>query len=296
MGWYKDKSGNPVWIDDSAPRAVPIGPQNPTYQYQGPQAQANLNRTYADMGNDRERLAMERERIAMARQQQQLQAQDQQAKNAQSAAELQAKDPYNAQQLESSATDAMNKLRTIDRIGQNYQDSTLPSVGFGASTVSGWGGTGASNIKAGLNELKAGGALNEVMKMTQATGKNPFTPMSNSDVDLIARNISGVDQTQSPGDFFQSLKPYQDAYTRAYAGAVGGQTLNSETQRQYDKYIRENPNASPAQRQRFQQVLQTDARKRYEATMRQQSVRNAPRKQPAIDPEVEGYLKKYGAH
>ena len=296
MGWYKDKSGNPVWIDDSAPRAVPIGPQNPTYQYQGPQAQANLNRTYADMGNDRERLAMERERIAMARQQQQLQAQDQQAKNAQSAAELQAKDPYNAQQLESSATDAMNKLRTIDRIGQNYQDSTLPSVGFGASTVSGWGGTGASNIKAGLNELKAGGALNEVMKMTQATGKNPFTPMSNSDVDLIARNISGVDQTQSPGDFFQSLKPYQDAYTRAYAGAVGGQTLNNEVQRQYDKYIRENPNASPAQRQRFQQVLQTDARKRYEATMRQQSVRNAPRKQPAIDPEVEGYLKKYGAH
>jgi len=278
MGWYKDKSGNPVWIDDSAPRAVPIGPQNPTYQYQGPQAQANLNRTYADMGNDRERIAMEQQRIAIAQREAELKAQEQQAKNAQAAAELQAKDPYNPQQLESSATDAMNKLRTIDRIGQNYQDSTLPSVGFGASTVSGWGGTGASNIKAGLNELKAGGALNEVMKMTLATGKNPFTPMSNSDVDLIARNISGVDQTQSPGDFFKSLKPYQDAYTRAYAGAVGGQTLNNEVQRQYDKYVRENPNASPAQRQRFQQVLQTDARKRYEATMRQQSVRNAPRK------------------
>lgn len=42
MGWYKDKSGNPVWIDDSAPRAVPIGPQNPTYQYQGPTAAEDL--------------------------------------------------------------------------------------------------------------------------------------------------------------------------------------------------------------------------------------------------------------
>lgn len=278
MGWYKDKSGNPVWIDDSAPRAVPIGPQNPTYQYQGPQAQANLNRTYADMGNDRERLAMERERIAMARQQQQLQVQEQQAKNAQAATELQAKDPYNPQQFESSANDAMNKLRTIDRIRRNYQESTLPSIGLGAETVAGYGGTGAANVKAGLDELKAGGALNEVMKMTQATGKNPFTPMSNSDVDLIAKNISGVTQSQSPGDFFEAIKPYQDAYTRAYAGAVGGQTLNNEVQRQYDKYVRENPNASPAQRQRFQQVLQTDARKRYEATMRQQSVRNAPRK------------------
>ena len=282
MGWYKDKSGNPVWIDDSAQRTVPVGPQNPTYPYQGPQAQANLNRTYEDMGNDRQRLAMDRERLTLAQRDAEMKAQEQQAKNAQAAAELQAKDPYNPQQFESSANDAMNKLRTIDRIRKNYQTSTLPSIGFGAQTVAGYGGTGAANVNAGLDELKAGGALNEVMKMTQATGKNPFTPMSNSDVDLIAKNISGVSQSQSPSDFFEAIKPYQDAYTRAYAGAVGGQTLNNEVQRQYDKYVRENPNASPAQRQRFQQVLQTDARKRYEATMRQKSVRDAPRKPTGV--------------
>lgn len=278
MGWYKDKNGNPVWVDDIAPRTVPIGPQNPAFQYQGPQAQADLNRTNASIGNDAARLQIERERLAMQQQQQLMQAQEQQAKNEQLAREAETKNPYNAAQLESVRNDALNKLRTMDRIGSNYQNSTLPAIGFGAETVSGIGGTSAANIAAALEELKAGGAIAEVMKMTQATGKNPFTPMSNRDVDMIAKNIASVKQSQSPGEFFQAMKPYKDAYTRAYAGAVGAETLNSEIDRQYQKFITENPSTSPAQRQRFRSVLESDARKRYEATMRRQSLQNAPRK------------------
>lgn len=39
MPWYKDQSGKPFWVDEAAPRAIPVGPQN---QYQAPQAAADL--------------------------------------------------------------------------------------------------------------------------------------------------------------------------------------------------------------------------------------------------------------
>lgn len=278
------------WEKYASPRGIPIGPQDPTQEYRGPKAEADLRAAYAGMANDATRLDLDRARLALAQQQAAMQAQADKVKNDQLAREAEAKDAYNPAQLETVRNDAMNKLETIKRIGTNYQDSALPAVGWGAETVSQMGGTNAANIATALEELKAGSALSEVMKMTQATGKNPFTPMSNSDVDLISRNVASVNQRQSPNDFFSALNPYIKSYQRAYAGAVGAETLNSEITRQAEKYTRENPNATPAQRQRFMQVLQTESRKRYEAEMRRRQISgaaprpgttNAPRKPAA---------------
>lgn len=123
-------------------------------------------------------------------------------------------------------------METIARIRQNHNDAWLPSIGFGAEATRDWlGGTAASDINADIGTLKSGGALTDILKMTQETGKNPFTPMSNSDVDLIARNKGNLDQAQSPKNFFANLGNYERAYTNAYGGAVGKRVLSQEIER-----------------------------------------------------------------
>lgn len=238
MGWYRDASGKPVWVADGGQQGTPIGPQDPAAPFRGPAAASGIQAQQSNIQSD----AINRARTGQQMQQdaamlppriREAQAsaalKEQQAAQAQT--EAASKDPFNAQQIDSVATDAMSKLKTIDRIRQNDRSSLLPTIGFGADYTAGIGGTGAADIAADLETLKSGSALSEVLKMTQTTGKNPFTPMSNSDVNLIANNQGNLNQKQSRPNFNANLQNYQDAYTRAYAGAKGKQTLDGEIQR-----------------------------------------------------------------
>lgn len=260
---------------DAAPRTIPVGPQNPEYPYKGPQAAAGLNQTQASTASTQ---------VNTQRTQQQMQqdaalfdAQKREADAKAALAELQAraaqaeadsKDPLNAQVLSSAANDAMSKLRTIDRINSNIDTAWFPAVGLGADTAAGIAGTNAFDVKTDIDTLKSGGALSEVLKMTQATGKNPFTPMSNSDVQLIATNTGNLAQGQSRPNFSQNLGNYRDAYTRAYAGAVGLKTLNDE--------IRRLEPTIPAPRR---MAFRKDALRRYNEKMAGQAAKPAPRQQ-----------------
>lgn len=63
-----------------------------------------------------------------------------------------------------------------------------------------------------------------MLKMTAANGgKNPFTPMSNGDVELISRNVANLDVGQPDADFQAAVQQYEDAYRRAFIGAKGSQ-------------------------------------------------------------------------
>lgn len=245
-------------------QGIPVGAQDPAAQYRAPAAATGIQAQQSNMETDAVRRAQIQQQMAI--QQQLAEAQrrealaqaalkEQQAKVGQ--AEVANKDPFNAQQLASAQDDAIEKLRTIDRIGKNHAGAILPSIGTGSETVRYWlSGSNAANIAADVDALKAGGALTEIMKMTQATGKNPFTPMSNNDVEIIARNKGNLTQHQAPENFFANLKPYKDAYTRAYAGAVGMQTLNSEIERLL-------PTIPAGKREQFK----ADALKRYNQAM-----------------------------
>jgi hypothetical protein len=251
-----------------APQSIPIGPQDPAAQYRGQAAATGIAAQQSNMQNDAVNRTRTQQQIGQdaamfPAQQQAAQAQAELAKlkAEQARAEAATKDPFNAGQLQAAEADALSKIQTIDRIRDTYNNSYLPSIGLGAEFVRDhFGGTAAADINADIGTLKAGGALSEVLKMTQETGKTPFTPMSNSDVDLIARNKGNLDQAQSPKNFFSNLKGYQDGYVRAYAGAVGKRTLDEEIQRRM-------PNIPADKREAFRAL----ALRKYEQTMGRKS-------------------------
>lgn len=281
--WEKYRSGV---------QGVPIGMQDPTLDLKRPQAQAGIQAQQSNMQNDvvsraRMQQQMQQEAALFDERQRAMAAEaalkQMQAKQAQT--ETQTRDPLNPTALGRMSADAMAKLQTIDRIKRNADSGLLPTIGFGAETVAGIGGTPAKDVATDLGNLKAGGALAEVLKMSQDTGRNPFTPMSNSDVELISRNIANLDQGQSRENFDANLKNYQDAYTRAYAGAEGLKTLNAEIARLL-------PSIPPAKREQFK----AEALRRYNQKM--STPRNAPRKPSpsGIPRDVQDILRKYGGN
>lgn len=123
-------------------------------------------------------------------------------------------------QMKAVRVDALNKIITARRLASQSRDGWF-ATGFLAPTAAKIGGTPARSAQAMADTLKSGGALSEILKMTAATGKNPFTPMSNSDVDLISRNLANLDIGQSDADFQRQVGTYEGAYRRAWKGAKG---------------------------------------------------------------------------
>ena len=127
------------------------------------------------------------------------------------------------EKMQQARIDAVNKINTIRDIRRALDGMAFPNVsgtGFG-DWLKAIPGTAARGIDAKLGNLKAGGALAEVLKLSQETGKNPFTPMSNSDVELISRNVGNLDQGQPLEDFIKQLDLYEAAYGRGFIGAGG---------------------------------------------------------------------------
>lgn len=272
MGYIRNKrTGEVVFVPD-APQSVPVGPQNPTYPLQAPKMQADIGNTQANTSHTNVSTQKTQQEIDQAAALFDAQKREADAKallahyQAQQAeAEAQQKNPLNPQSIQGLSADAMAKLQTIDRIRNSAGAAWLPAVGFGAETAAGIGGTKAHDVQADLGSLKAGGALSEVLKLSQATGRNPLSPMSNSDVELIARNTANLDQGQTPTNFNSNLNNYQGAYTRAYAGAEGLRTLNSEIERLM-------PTIPPEKREAFKQ----EALRQYNERVSSMNLGNRP--------------------
>lgn len=275
-GWIYERGANGQITPVGPAQPQPQMPVDPTFATKGPQAQANLGQTGAQTVQTQTSTARTQQQIdhdnaLFDAQKKKADAEalvaQMQAQAAQ--AEADSKNPLNPQALQSAMADAMSKLHTIDRIRKNIGSAWLPAVGFGAETAKGIGGTNAANVDTDIGTLKAGGALSEVLKMSQATGKNPFSPMSNSDVDLIANNTGNLAQKQDQSNFNANLANYQRAYTNAFAGAKGLQTLNSEIARLL-------PTIPAAKRDAFK----ADAIRRYNERMSQGTpTRKAPAQQ-----------------
>lgn len=82
MPWIRNKqTGEMVFVEDApaAPTSIPIGPRNPAAPYQGPQASANVDKTYADIDSTRTGIArtnqqMQDDQARLSLQQQQFRA------------------------------------------------------------------------------------------------------------------------------------------------------------------------------------------------------------------------------
>lgn len=246
------------------PTPIIAAPKDPLESVRAQQISSGIQNDGMRLQMDAMRLQLDQERAARERDA--------------AAREAEAKNPFNREQLSSSASDAYSKLQAIQRIEDEYKNSTLPVVGFGAETLANIGGTGAASVETDINALKAGGALTEVLKMTQATGKNPFTPMSNSDVELISQNIGNLSQKPKPSTFFANLDNYKRAYQKAYVGATGMRELIDQMDRL---------GLSPEQRNRAISIYNQDPRVKFALDIPSDL-------RPKINQEVENYRNTPG--
>lgn len=130
------------------------------------------------------------------------------------------KPPFSPEDLKSANLDAREKLGVIQRLygGSNSWFGT----GFGADTLSNFGGTNAANVKADIDRLNAAAGLKKILDMAQQNGgKNPLAPMSQGDVETIAKSVGNLDIKQGDDQFQRSLLPYLHAYMSAFL-ATGG--------------------------------------------------------------------------
>ena len=152
--------------------------------------------------NDAARLDLERRRLAIAEQSAAL------------------KQP-GKQDFESVRAEALDKIRLARTLQQRSRDGWF-TTGFGAGVMGSVGGTGAYDVRQDTETLKNAGALTRIMEMAkQNGGKNPLTPLSNSDFQALASSLSNLDTSQSDAQYQVNVQRVIDLYTRAYQGAGG---------------------------------------------------------------------------
>lgn len=162
-------------------------------------ADATANRVAA---NDAARLDLERRRLALAEQ---------------TAA---AKQP-GKQDLDAVRAEALDKIRLARTLQQRSRDGWF-TTGIGAKAAGYFSGTPAYDVAQDTETLKNAGALTRIMEMAkQNGGKNPLTPLSNSDFQALASSLSNLDIGQSDDQYQRNVQSVIDLYSRAYQGSGG---------------------------------------------------------------------------
>lgn len=127
------------------------------------------------------------------------------------------------QALAEAREEALAKVRLARSLQERSKNKWF-GTGFGARLASNLAGTPAYDINADAQTLLSGGALRKIMEMAETNGgKNPLTPMSNSDVNLIANSIANLDVGQSDEQFQRNAGQYERAYLNAFRAAGGKQ-------------------------------------------------------------------------
>jgi len=129
--------------------------------------------------------------------------------------------------LDSVRAEAIDKIRLARTLQQRSRDGWF-ATGLGAKTVGSFSGTGAYDVAQDTDTLKNAGALTRIMEMAkQNGGKNPLTPLSNSDFQALASSLSNLDTGQSDEQYQANVQRVIDLYARAYQGA-GGRDLEGD--------------------------------------------------------------------
>lgn len=125
--------------------------------------------------------------------------------------------------LASVRAEALDKIRLARSLQQRSRDGWF-TTGFGSGVAGAVRGTGAYNVAQDTETLKNAGALTRIMEMAKTNGgKNPLTPLSNSDFQALASSLSNLDTGQGDEQYQANVQRVIDLYTRAYEGAGGTQ-------------------------------------------------------------------------
>ena len=117
--------------------------------------------------------------------------------------------------------EAIDKIKLARSLINRSKNGFL-NTGFGAGVAGSIGGTGAYDVAQDTETLKNAGALTRIMEMAATNGgKNPLTPLSNSDFQALASSLSNLDTSQSDTQYQANVQRVIDLYERAYSAAGG---------------------------------------------------------------------------
>lgn len=134
-----------------------------------------------------------------------------------------AKSPIAPADLAAVREEARQKIKLIDSMRRRSKNGWF-TTGFGANTLGLMGGTSAYDMQGDIDTIKNAGALAKVMEMSRANGgKNPLTPLSNSDFTALGNSITTIDRGLSDEKFQENLDVMRSLWLRAFKNA-GGQT------------------------------------------------------------------------
>lgn len=123
--------------------------------------------------------------------------------------------------LEAVRTEALDKIRLARSLQKRSRDGWF-TTGIGSSAAGYFRGTPAYDLAQDTETLKNAGALTRVMEMSkQNGGKNPLTPLSNSDFQALSNSLTNLDPGQSDEQYQANVQRTIDLYERAYKGAGG---------------------------------------------------------------------------
>jgi len=104
-------------------------------------------------------------------------------------------------------------IRAIDRAEEIMRTSALPTTGFFAETLAQRGGTGARDLRANLDTIRANIGFDQLNQMRQASPTGgALGNVSNQEINYLQAVLGSVDQSQSAGELQRNLRRLREAY------------------------------------------------------------------------------------
>ncbi len=126
------------------------------------------------------------------------------------------------QAMDNARQEALSKIKLARTLRKRSKEDWF--TGGGWQTLSGvpFIGQRQFDFAKDTETLKHAAALQRIMEMSAANGgKNPLTPLSNSDFQALASSLTSLDPGQSDEQFQTNLDVIEDLYRRMYQGAGG---------------------------------------------------------------------------
>lgn len=223
--WEVDAAGNAVrFVSAAAGAPASVAPNQLKVQA----AQQDLSNDQLSGRRTAQQIALEAAKVPYSDQVAAAEARKATADAAKAERELAgANAPKTDQEKEALRNEALSKI-ALGLSLKNRSANGWFTTGFGSGIAGSFSGTPAYDLKQDTATLQNAGALQRIMEMSaQNGGKNPLTPLSNSDFQALSQSLSNLDPAQSDEQYQRNVQRVVDLYKRAYAGA-GGTNLQGD--------------------------------------------------------------------
>lgn len=178
------------WEKYSGQGGVQVKPADPTIQYKGPAAKADLR------GKD-----LDNQGQILANQLAQMKIEEEARKRAEEAAAK-----AEAESAKGTAiTEIMSTIKAARDAKRLSRDGWF-ATGFGAGTARDWGGTSAADVKGQLDTIGGNVAFDRLQRMRDASKTGgALGSVSEKELDLLRGTIASIDQTQSDEQFQKQM-------------------------------------------------------------------------------------------